>query len=78
MKVVFTDEALRDLDEILTFIASDYPTIRGAFERRLATVLQRIGRWPKSAEEVEQTGRSCRAADPLPIQDILSNDRRRC
>jgi plasmid stabilization system protein ParE len=54
MRIVFTDEALRDLDEILDFIAAHYPTIASSFRRRLETVLQRIGRWPKSAEEVEQ------------------------
>jgi len=54
MKVIYTDEALRDLDEILAFIESNYPTIMAAFEMRLRAVEQRIGRWPKSAEEVEQ------------------------
>jgi toxin ParE1/3/4 len=54
MKVVFTDEALRDLDEILEFIELNYPTISAAFERRVRTIERRIARWPKSAEEVEQ------------------------
>jgi plasmid stabilization system protein ParE len=35
MKVVYTDEALRDLDEILDYIASHYPTISSSFEKRL-------------------------------------------
>ena len=54
MKVVYTVEALHDLDEILTFLASKYPTILAAFEIRLAAVLRRIGSWPSSAQEVEQ------------------------
>jgi plasmid stabilization system protein ParE len=54
MKVIYTDEALRDLDEILAFIELNYPTILAAFEKRLRSVEQRIGRRPKSAEEVEQ------------------------
>ena len=54
MKVVYADEALRDLDEILTFIASNYPAISASFERRLRAVMARIGRWPESAQEVEQ------------------------
>jgi toxin ParE1/3/4 len=54
MKVVYTDEALRDLDEILKFIELNDPTISTAFERRLRGIEQRIGRWPKSAAEVEQ------------------------
>ncbi len=54
MKVVYTVEALHDLDEILTFLAVNYPTILTAFEMRLAAVLRRVGSWPLSAEEVEQ------------------------
>jgi plasmid stabilization system protein ParE len=54
MKVVYTDEALRDLDEILAFMASNYPSICGSFETRLRAVVARIGRWPESAQEVEQ------------------------
>jgi toxin ParE1/3/4 len=54
MRIVFTDEALRDLDEILDFIAAHYPTIASSFQQRLRTVVQRIGNWPKSAEEVAQ------------------------
>ena len=54
MKVVYTDEALRDLDEILAFLASNYPAISASFERRLRAVTERIGRWPESAQKVEQ------------------------
>jgi plasmid stabilization system protein ParE len=52
MKVVLTDEALRDLDEIVDFIATNYPTISKAFEERLHAVFGRIGMWPHSAQEV--------------------------
>jgi plasmid stabilization system protein ParE len=31
MKVVYTDEAARDLDGILSFIASNYPTVSAPF-----------------------------------------------
>lgn len=54
MKVIYTSEALRDLEEILAFIDSNYPTISAAFEVRLRAIEQRIGQWPKSAEEVKQ------------------------
>jgi toxin ParE1/3/4 len=54
MKVIYTDEALRDLDEILTFIASNYPSISTAFQKRRRSIERRIGRWPMSAEEVTQ------------------------
>jgi plasmid stabilization system protein ParE len=54
MKVVYTAEALRDLDEVLAFIESNYPTVSAPFQKRLRALQQRLGRWPKSAEEVEQ------------------------
>ena len=54
MKVIYTDEALRDLDEILESIELNYPAIPAAFEARLRGIELRIGRWPKSAAEVEQ------------------------
>ena len=54
MKVIYTDDALRDLDEILTFIETNYPTVVAPFIRRLRTIERRIGQWPESAEEVEQ------------------------
>jgi plasmid stabilization system protein ParE len=54
MKVIYTDEALRDLDEILTFVDLNYPTVSAPFQRRLRAIERRIGRWPESAQEVEQ------------------------
>jgi toxin ParE1/3/4 len=54
LKVIYTDEALGDLDRILEFIELNYPTISSAFEDRLRALERRIGKWPKSAEEVEQ------------------------
>ena len=54
MKVVFTDEALLDLNEILLYIDNNYPAISDAFRRRLRAVTERIGTWPESTEEVAQ------------------------
>jgi toxin ParE1/3/4 len=54
MKVVFTDDALRDLDEILRYISMNYPGVYAPFETRLRTIVTRIGSWPESAQEVEQ------------------------
>jgi plasmid stabilization system protein ParE len=54
MKVIYTDEALRDLDGVLTFIAKNYPTASAAFQRRLRMIEQRIGASPESAQEVAQ------------------------
>jgi plasmid stabilization system protein ParE len=54
MKVVYTDEALHDLDDILTYVGANYPAIMSAFVDRLRMIERRIGRWPESAGEVEQ------------------------
>jgi hypothetical protein len=52
MKVVYTVEALDDLDGILAYTGSNYPNISGAFQNRLQAVVTRIGKWPESAQEV--------------------------
>lgn len=54
MKVVFTDEALRDLDGILAYIALHYPAVLPAFEFRLRAVLARFASFPESAQQVAQ------------------------
>ncbi|MBS4082899.1 MAG: type II toxin-antitoxin system RelE/ParE family toxin [Rhizobiales bacterium] len=54
MKVVFTDEALRDLDDILTYITLHYPGVLPAFELRLRAVFDRLTSFPESAQEVLQ------------------------
>jgi toxin ParE1/3/4 len=52
MKVIFTAEALADLDGILDYIANHYPAVSGQFTNRLNSVLARIAKWPESAQEV--------------------------
>ena len=52
MKAVFTDDALRYLDEILQYISANYQGVYGPFEKRLRTVVTRIGTWPESAQQV--------------------------
>jgi len=54
MKVVYTDDASEDLDEILAYIASNYPAVYDAFLIRLRSVIARIGMWPDSAQEVAE------------------------
>jgi plasmid stabilization system protein ParE len=49
MKVIYTGEASEDLDGILAYIASNYPTVYEAFLIRLRSVTARIGMWPDSA-----------------------------
>jgi toxin ParE1/3/4 len=52
MKVVYSEEALENLDSILGYIAIHYPTLSARFEKRLRTVVARIAAWPESAQEV--------------------------
>lgn len=54
MKVIYTDEALDNLDEILAYIATNYPTVKVLFEKRLYIAVTRIGAWPESAPEVAE------------------------
>lgn len=48
MKVVFTDEALRDLDDISIWLKAHYPGVGAAVERRLQLVVAHVARWPES------------------------------
>ena len=52
MRVVYTTEALADLDGIFDYIANHYPAIFETFQNRLHAVIARIARWPESAQEV--------------------------
>lgn len=54
MKVVWTDSALADLDEILAYAAEHYPSLVGPLERRVRATVARIGQWPLSARTVEE------------------------
>ena len=49
MKVVWTDEALRDLEQIADYTAAHHPSAAAGLEERLRVVLDRISRWPESA-----------------------------
>lgn len=35
MKVLYTDEALRNIDDILTYLHSTFPTAAAGFEQKL-------------------------------------------
>lgn len=54
MKVSYTDQALRDLDGILQFIAAEFPVAYAGFEQRLRLIEARIGQWPDSGQRVAQ------------------------
>jgi len=49
MKVLWTEDALRDLDEIATYLRDNYPSVAPAVERRIRAVVAWIGRWPEGA-----------------------------
>jgi plasmid stabilization system protein ParE len=44
VKVVYTEEALRNLDDISHYIRQNYPTISEAFRLRLQFVVVRIAK----------------------------------
>ena len=48
MKVVYTDAALHDLDEITVWLKANYLGVGKAVERRLRLVVAHIARWPES------------------------------
>jgi toxin ParE1/3/4 len=48
VKVVYTDTALRDLDEIADWLTQHYPGLGRVVERRLKIVVSHIARWPES------------------------------
>jgi toxin ParE1/3/4 len=55
MKLVYSRRALADLNSIaIYYTASASPTIAQSIERRLADVIDRIGRAPESAPRISQ------------------------
>ena len=52
MKVVFTDDALADLDSIADWLTANYPAIAPLVGRRIQNVIAHIARWPESARSV--------------------------
>ena len=54
MKVVWTEAALADLDQILAYTAESFPSLALSVEQRIRSVVARIGEWPDSARIMEQ------------------------
>ncbi len=54
MRVVWTEAALADLDDVLGYIAEHYPSLTDPVERRLRAVVERIGQWPESGRVVDE------------------------
>jgi toxin ParE1/3/4 len=49
MKVVYTEEALKDLDAIADWLIVHYPAVAPVVERRIRSVVVHIARWPESS-----------------------------
>ena len=49
MKVAYTEDALKDLDDIAAWLAAHYPGVGAAVERRVRMIVAHIARWPESA-----------------------------
>jgi toxin ParE1/3/4 len=49
MRVVFTQAALKDLDDILNYLQANFPTLIDPFERRVQATTARLSKWPESA-----------------------------
>jgi plasmid stabilization system protein ParE len=54
MKVVFTEIARRDLDEILGYLAENRQNLARPIEHRIHAVLDILARWPESGRIVFQ------------------------
>jgi len=51
MKVVYTDEALRDLSDIGAYVPERYQNISRDVEKLIRAIVTRIERWPERAPE---------------------------
>ena len=72
MKVVWTDEALDDLNEIVGYVTERFPAVAPPLERCIRDTVARIRHWPQSARStVRALRRSSDSAWPLPLQSIL-------
>jgi toxin ParE1/3/4 len=49
MKVVYTEDALNDLDAIADWLIVHHPAVAPAIERRVRRAVANIALWPKSA-----------------------------
>ena len=50
MKVVYTEDALKDLDAIADWLIVHYPAVAPAVERRIRLAITNIAQWPESAQ----------------------------
>ena len=53
MKAVFSQAALADLDQILAYTATHYPSLEARLEQRIRDAIKRIERLPENARLLE-------------------------
>jgi len=57
MKVLYTEEALKDLDAIADWLIVHYPAVAPAVERRIRSAITHITHWPESSRRsAERSG----------------------
>jgi len=54
MRVVLTEPALEDIEEIRAYLAIHYPQVAPSVERRFRLAFARIAEWPESAQQAAQ------------------------
>jgi toxin ParE1/3/4 len=54
MKVIYTEDALKDLDAIADWLIVHYPAVAPALERRIRRAVANIAQWPESARRSER------------------------
>jgi len=57
MRIVFTEPALADIEDIRAYLLTHYSHVAPSVERRLRIVLSRISEWRESAPTVAQRPR---------------------
>ena len=76
MKVVYTEEALADLDQLLSYIAERNPRAAAHVAARIDAAVAAIAMFPQASRLDPETGARERAVPGLPVLVIhtVSND----
>jgi plasmid stabilization system protein ParE len=79
MKVRYTDTALREVDEILSYIAKDNPLAADEVAALLQATVRRLANYPRLAIETDEAAGPGGTSAPLSVPRLLygrSGDRR--
>jgi toxin ParE1/3/4 len=69
MRVRYTDAALREIDEILSYIAKDNPLAADEVAAVLRATVRRLSEYPRLAIETDEPG--VRVAPVLPYRYLI-------